>query len=198
MGRTLVIGYGNIERGDDGAAFHVVNRLRADFSQRPLAGDDSGLADLGRDTAVFVPQLVPELALDAAVYSVLVLADAHVTRERRPLVCARLRPEFRPPAFSHHLAPAMFAWLVQAARGGPLAAFVVSLRGHCFDLQRGLSASTAALVGPAADAILRLAALRHSRPADATFNAQDCLPRNDTSAGNAPHEPTVSVRPNSH
>jgi Ni,Fe-hydrogenase maturation factor len=194
----LVIGYGNIDRGDDGAAFPVVNRLRSDFGQRPLAGDDDGFTEAGRETAIFVPRLLPELALDAAGYRVLVLVDAHVRAEHRPVVCARVLPEYRPPAFSHQLSPSMFVWMAATARGGPLAAFVVSLRGHCFDLQRGLSVSTAALVSPATDVIRHLAALRHPRPADATFNTQDCLPRNDTSAGNALQGPAVAVHPNSH
>ena len=64
MPRILVIGYGNPDRGDDGAALHVVNRLREHLGQPPLDEDDGGLADLGRDTAVFVPQLVPELAVE--------------------------------------------------------------------------------------------------------------------------------------
>ena len=156
MVRALVIGYGNIERGDDGAAFYVVNRLRADFGQRALAGDDDWFAEPGRETALFVPRLLPELALDTAGHRRLVLVDAHVTAERRPVVCARVLPEYRPPAFTHQLSPSMFVWLAAAARGGPLSAFTVSLRGHCFELQRGLSAATAGLVDPAAEAVLRL------------------------------------------
>ena len=79
MPRTLVIGYGNLERGDDGAALQVVNRLRHLLGRPPLAEDDGGLGELGQDTAVFVPQLVPELAVDAAAYESIVLVDAHVT-----------------------------------------------------------------------------------------------------------------------
>lgn len=181
MVRALVIGYGNIERGDDGAAFHVVNRLRADFGQRALAGDDDGwLAEPGRETALFVPRLLPELALDTVGHRRLVLVDAHVTAERRPVVCARVLPEYRPPAFSHQLSPSMFVWLAAAARGGPLSAFTVSLRGHCFEMQRGLSAATAGLVDPAAEAVLRLVRPRafttryrfgHEPPKEATHDA---------------------------
>jgi hydrogenase maturation protease len=156
MPQTLVIGYGNPERGDDGAALHVVNRLRARLGQPPLAEDDGGLGDLGRDTAVFVPQLVPELAVDAAAYACIVLVDAHVTEEHRPVVYLRLQPEYQPPVLSHQLSPAMFAWLVQAAQGRNRAAFLVSLRGHCFEPQRGLSPATAALVGPAAEKVIQL------------------------------------------
>jgi hydrogenase maturation protease len=156
MPHMLIIGYGNLDRGDDGAALHVVNRLRLRFGQPPLAEEDGGLVDLGRDTAVFVPQLVPELAINAASYESIVLVDAHVTEELRPVVYLRLQPQYQPPTLSHQLSPAMFAWLVQAAPGKNRAAFLVSLRGHRFEAQRGLSPATAALVEPAAEKVLEL------------------------------------------
>jgi len=152
----LIIGYGNPDRGDDGAALHVVNRLRMRLGQPPLTEDDGGLEDLGRDTAVFVPQLVPELAVDAAAYESIVMVDAHVTEELRPVVYLRLQPEYQPPTLSHQISPAMFVWLVQAAHGRNRAAFLVSLRGHCFEPQRGLSPATAALVDPAAEKVMEL------------------------------------------
>ena len=156
MPQTLIIGFGNPDRGDDGAALHVVNRLRRRLGQTPLTEDDGGLGDLGRDTAVFVPLLVPELAVDAAAYERIVMVDAHITEEQRPVVFLRLQPEYQLPALSHHLSPAMFFWLVQAAPGRNRTAFLVSLRGHSFELQRGLSPATAALVDPAAEKILEL------------------------------------------
>lgn len=156
MSQTLVIGYGNLDRGDDGAAFHVINRLRERLGQRPLPEDESGLETLEPETAVFVPQLTPELAEDAAPCHRLVLVDAHVTAEVRPVVYLRLQPEYRPPGLSHVLSPAMFLWLVQAVSGRTCTAFLVSLRGHCFALQRGLSPETSAWVGPAADRVLKL------------------------------------------
>ncbi len=156
MRQTLIIGYGNLDRGDDGAAFHVVNRLRERLGHRPLPEDDSGLEKLEADTAVFVPQLTPELAVDAAPYHRLVLVDAHVTAEVRPVVYLRLHPEYQPPVVSHVLSPAMFLWLVQAVSGRTCTAFLVSLRGHCFALQRGLSPETSVWVDPAADRVLKL------------------------------------------
>ena len=89
-----------LRRGDDGAAFHVVNRLRERLGQRPLPEDDSGLEALTPETAVFLPQLTPELAVDAAPYHRLVLIDAHVTAEVRPVIYLRLQAEYRPPGLS--------------------------------------------------------------------------------------------------
>jgi hypothetical protein len=65
MPQTLVIGFGNLDRGDDGVAFEVVNLLRRQLGLKPLDAEETGLNDRGEDTdAVFVRQLVPELALD--------------------------------------------------------------------------------------------------------------------------------------
>jgi hydrogenase maturation protease len=168
MGRTLVIGYGNIERGDDGAALHVVNRLRARWGQTPLTEDQVGILDPGRDTAVFVRQLLPELALDAAAFEVIVMVDVHVAQEGRPVACRRVLPEYRPPAFSHIVSPALFVWLVHAARGRHRSSFLVTLRGHCFELQRALSPATAALVDPTAEQVLQLTGNDGDRLPDVT------------------------------
>jgi hypothetical protein len=63
MPQTLVIGFGNLDRGDDGVAFDVVNLLRRQMGVKPLDADETGLDDRGGETgAVFVRQLVPELA----------------------------------------------------------------------------------------------------------------------------------------
>jgi hypothetical protein len=84
------------------------------------------------------------------------MVDAHVTEELRPVVYLRVQPEYQPPTLSHQLSPAMFMWLVQAAPGKNRSAFLVSLRGHCFEPQRGLSPATAALVDPAAEKVMEL------------------------------------------
>jgi hydrogenase maturation protease len=162
MRQTLIIGYGNLDRGDDGAAFHVVNRLRAHLGQPPLAEDDSGLEHPGPETAVFVPLLTPELAPHAAAYRRMVLVDAHVTAEVRPLVYLRLEPMYQPPVLSHCLSPAMFLWLVQGIAGQDRSAHLVSLRGHSFDPQRGLSPATFELVAPAAERVLKILRTEYS------------------------------------
>jgi hydrogenase maturation protease len=156
MQRSLVIGYGNVDRGDDGAAFHVVNRVRARLGHRPLTEEESGLESLGAEGVVFVPLLTPELAHDAAACRRLVLVDAHVSADARPLAARRLQPLYQQPVVSHMLPPAMFLWLTQCISGRECIAFLVSLRGHCFELQRGLSPATSALVAPAADRVLEL------------------------------------------
>lgn len=177
MARALVIGYGNLERGDDGAAFHVVNRLRPALGQPPLTPEDDGLDRLGAPVdAVFVRQLVPELALDAAPYARVVLVDAHVPEDPRPVVVERVEAAYRRPPVSHHLTPSMFAWLVATASAGRPEVFVVSVRARCFDHRRGLSPDTEFWIEVAARAAAGLAA---GAPLS-SGGGQGCPPADDT------------------
>jgi len=152
MPQTLVIGFGNLDRGDDGVAFDVVNRLRRQLGLRPLDAEETGMNDLIGDTgAVFVRQLVPELAPDIGGCERLVFVDAHVSAEPRPIVCVSVRPEARlSTTLSHTLPVEGFLWLVQAVAGRAPESFLVSLRGQCFEPGRRLSPAAAGLVGQAA------------------------------------------------
>ena len=156
MARALVIGYGNLERGDDGAALHVVNRLRAALGRPQLAEDESGLESLGAEVdAVFVRQLVPELAADAAGYDRLVFCDAHVLAEGEALQARTVRPERRISGFGHVMHPDAFLWLVHGLSARRPDGYMVALRGFRFELTRRLSDGTSPLVDQAVALILR-------------------------------------------
>ena len=76
MSRTLVIGFGNIDRADDGAAFFVINALRRRLGQNPLNEDETGLEELGaKIDSVFLSQLTPELLETLAGYQQVIFVD---------------------------------------------------------------------------------------------------------------------------
>ncbi len=158
MTRPVVMGLGNPDRGDDGIAFHVVNRLRRRLGSRPLGDGETGLDEPRANAALlFVRQLVPELVLDVGGCSRLIFVDAHVPAEPRAIVCAHIRPESRPASgLTHALPPEGFLWLLQAFAGRAPESFLVSVRGEHFDFTRRLSPASAALVDPAAGVILNL------------------------------------------
>jgi Ni,Fe-hydrogenase maturation factor len=84
MDRTLVIGYGNLDRGDDGVAYYVVNALRQRLEQTPLKEYDTGLEELGAAVdSIFLTQLMPELINALADYDQVVFIDAHVIPDVR-------------------------------------------------------------------------------------------------------------------
>ncbi len=157
MDRTLVIGFGNIDRADDGVAFFVVNALRRRLGQGPLHEDETGLEELGLEIdSVFLSQLTPELLETLAGYQQVIFVDAHVHENVDALHCEPVSPEYTPSTFTHHLTPAAFLALLKALYHQEPTGHLVSLRGYDFDFQRRISAETEALVGPAVEYILRL------------------------------------------
>jgi len=155
--RTLVIGFGNIDRADDGVAFCVVNSLRGRLGQKVLSEDNTGLDELGAEVdSIFLLQLAPEIMDVLADYHQAVFVDAHVYESLDDLHCAPISPEYAPSAFTHHMTPAMLLALLELLHYPGPTGHLVSIRGYDFDFHRDLSADTKALVEPAVEYILRL------------------------------------------
>lgn len=154
MARTLVIGYGNRDRGDDGVAFEVINALRSRLGQEPLQDEQVGLERAGSQVdSLFVMQLAPEWLDVAAGYERLIFVDAHAVPEAPDVQCTRVEAEFRAAAFTHHMTPAMFLALLQAMHRQTPTGWMLSVRGADFSFRRGLSDSTAARVLSAVECI---------------------------------------------
>ncbi|MGD8397689.1 MAG: hydrogenase maturation protease [Anaerolineae bacterium] len=157
MMRALVLGFGNLDRQDDGVAYDVINGLRHRLGKEPLDEGAMGPEEIvaGID-AVFVRQLEPGLMDLAAGYDRVVFVDAHVQPDLEGVSRTQVQPELTVSAFTHHMTPQTFlAWLGVLHRRRP-AGFIVSVRGHSFDFGRGLSQSTATQVAPAVEHVLHL------------------------------------------
>lgn len=154
--RTLVIGYGSLDRGDDGVAYHVINSLRRRLGQEILSEDDTGLENLGAlIDSIFLVQLAPEIMDVLAGYNRVIFVDAHVYENVDALYCTPVLPEYTPATFTHHIGPAMILALLKALYHREPAGYIVSIRGYDFDFHRNLSADTKALVEPAVEYILQ-------------------------------------------
>lgn len=156
--RTLVIGYGNIDRADDGVAFRVINALRRCLGQKTLSEDNTGLDELGAEVdSIFLVQLEPEIMDVLADYHQAIFVDAHVYESTDKLHCAPISPAYALSTFTHHMTPAMLLALLKLLHFQGPTGHLVSIRGYDFDFHRDLSADTKALVEPAVEYILRLA-----------------------------------------
>lgn len=157
MQRTLVIGFGNLDRADDGVAFHIINAVRHELSLDALTENETGLDELGRpvDTA-FIGQLTPEMIDVLEGYDRVVFVDAHVDPALDDLYCATVSPDEAGLTFTHHMSPATLLAFFDALHGSHPEGNLVSARGHDFDFHRDLSPATAALVKPAVQEILTL------------------------------------------
>ena len=157
--RTLVIGFGNKDRADDGVAFCVVNALRRRLGQETLSDDNSGMDELGAEVdSIFLVQLTPELMDVLVDYRQVIFVDAHVYEAMDNLYCAPVTPQYAASTFTHHMTPAMLLALLKLLHHPEPVGHLVSIRGYDFDFHRELSPDTRALVEPAVDYILRLAA----------------------------------------
>lgn len=158
MYQTLVLGFGNVYRRDDGVAYAVLNALRAQLGRPPLGIDDDGFDDLGHPVdTVLLHQLVPELAEVATSYEQLVFLDAHVSAIEDPVRQEKLEACFRHATVSHQLHPCTLLALVEQMRGDAPRGLLISVRGYDFDFGEGLSEETAALVPEAVERILAVA-----------------------------------------
>lgn len=155
--RTLVLGYGNRDRGDDGVGLEIVQGLRARFGIPPILEGESGLERLGgRTDAVFLPQLLPQLVDVLVDYQQVVFVDAHTRTDVPGLHCGVVRPGSAAAAFAHHLSPAVLLALTERLRGKKVPAFAVSVRAYDMGFEQGVSGRTAAGVAPAIETILDL------------------------------------------
>ena len=146
--RTLIIGYGNPSRQDDGVGLAVVNGLRARAGQRLLEEGEDGFDDLGTalDT-LFLQQLSPELAETLIEYDRVVLVDAHFGIYPELVHRAELDPHVEAAIVSHHFKPGTLLALARQLYGRAPSGELVSVRGFAFDFTSELSPQTAEGVG---------------------------------------------------
>jgi len=155
--RTLVIGFGNLDRADDGVAFSVVNAFRKRLGQTALEEDSTGLDNLeGQVDSAFIAQLVPEMIDLLDGYEQVIFVDAHVDPALEKLHCGAVSPDEAGLTFTHHMSPATLLAFFSALHGRDLEGHLVSILGHNFDLHRDLSPETLPLVEAAVEMILNL------------------------------------------
>lgn len=157
MIRTIIIGYGNIDRSDDGLAYEVVNTVRKTLGQNILDEGDTGLDTLGSQIdSVFLPQLLPEIMELLKDYEQIVFVDAHAGDDLNDLNCVRLAPQYVSSTFTHHMTPeALLAFLKTLYHHEPQA-YLVSVRAHDFDFKRAFSPQTQSLLPLATEKIIQL------------------------------------------
>lgn len=158
MMSTLLIGYGNIDRADDGVGFHVLSLVAEQLGREPPDPEDDGLDDLERGAEevgiVYLLQLLPELAETVAGYDRVCFIDAHTTDIEEEIRWAEVQPSYQTSSFTHHLTPEMLLSLASLYGGHP-EGLLVSIRGHDFSFRRGLSERTAHLARRAAGRIFQ-------------------------------------------
>jgi hydrogenase maturation protease len=150
---TLIIGYGNIDRQDDGVAWHILARLSQRLG-RAVPTPEEGFWPGGHyPHLLFALQLTPELAETLAIYQRVCFVDAHTGSVPEEVHLSRVLPEYQPSPLTHHMTPMTCLALCEALYGGSVEGILVSVRGYEFEFSRSLSSKTEVLCNKAVDRI---------------------------------------------
>ena len=144
---TLIIGYGNPDRQDDGVAWHILTRLAQEFG-RPIPSVDEGFFPNGENPdLLFTLQLIPELAETISAYQRVCFVDAHTGNVPEDVNVVEVKPEYQRSPFTHHMTANTCLSLVQTIYGHAAypQAILVSVRGYEFGFSHELSAATCEL-----------------------------------------------------
>ncbi|MCS7221440.1 MAG: hydrogenase maturation protease [Anaerolineae bacterium] len=154
--RILVLGYGNLNRQDDGIGFHVINELARRWGRQPFEPQDDGLSRLGGSVDLaFVPQLVPELAEVLADYDEVYFVDAHTGAYEEPIRWETLKRAYAPSAFTHHMTPVTLLEITAALYGRAPMGRLISVRGYRFGFGVELSLEAQKLCEEVAEQIIQ-------------------------------------------
>ena len=152
---TLILGYGNPDRQDDGVAWHVLAAVAQQLGRTVPASFEEQFEPSGASPDfLFVLQLVPELAETLAAYERVCFVDAHTGNVPQDVQLIHLTAQFQPSPFTHHMTAATSLSMVQTIYSKTPEAILVSVRGYQFGFTQSLSPETEKLAQEAARMIV--------------------------------------------
>jgi hydrogenase maturation protease len=156
MEKTLILGYGNADRQDDGVAWHVLARLARRLGRAaPLEiGESFEFEDLAPEF-LFSLQLTPEMAEILADFDQICFVDAHTGSLPEDLRIVPLKAGFQNSPFTHHMTPETLLAFTETLYGSQPSAVLISIRGYEFGFTRRLSPETNALANQAVEYLLQ-------------------------------------------
>lgn len=157
MARTIILGYGNPDRQDDGVAWHVIQSLAVEMGvTEGLEGNEGLLLQGTAADLLFQLQLTPEIAEVIAGYDRACFVDAHTGAVKEDLNIVPLSASYQTSPFTHHMTPQTCLSIAQNLfHRSPENAILVSIRGYDFGFSRDLTDQTRSLARKAAGEILK-------------------------------------------
>jgi hydrogenase maturation protease len=152
---TLIVGYGNPDRQDDGVAWHILLALSERLGRNAPKDWDDGLYPTGESPdLMFVLQLTPELAEIFAGFKRICFVDAHTGAVPEELHLSEIKPEYQKSPFTHHMTASTCLALTQSIYGILPEAILFSVRGYEFGFTHDLSPRTTDLIQQAVQRIM--------------------------------------------
>ena len=153
MNRTLLIGYGNPDREDDGVAWHILRAIVIKLGlPAPSSYEDEFPQNAQVDFAFYL-QLTPEMAEEISAYERVCFLDAHTGAIPEPVRLIDVESDFQRSPFTHHLTPQSLISICETLYKNKPDAALLSVRGYQFLFSRQLSEETQALVPEAVELI---------------------------------------------
>jgi hydrogenase maturation protease len=137
--KTLVLGYGNPSRGDDGVGWHVVRDLQA--------------RHLSTVELMTAHQLDLEFAEIVSGFDAVYFVDAAVADSSEAVACTEIRPRVRPHTTTHHLLPGDVLALCACLYGAEPRGVLYSIRGETFEFTDDISPAASEAARRVADEI---------------------------------------------
>ncbi len=131
MLNTLIIGYGNPLREDDGIGWATIRELQKILPHKSIQ-------------FLTEHQLTPELAEKISHTDLVILIDAHVGDKTGTWKSTQVKidsAKTAQPLLSHHVTPESLLFASHALYGHAPMAWVYSMESHHFDVREGLSDS---------------------------------------------------------
>ncbi len=146
MNRTLILGYGNPDRQDDGVAWHIQRALALELGLPAPDSYEDEFPINGTLDFEFHLQLTPEMAEDIAAYERVCFVDAHTGNIPTEVQLIPVESAFQRSPFTHHLTAQSLLSMCETLYGKKPEAVLLSARGYRFEFERELSRETGALV----------------------------------------------------
>ncbi len=148
---TLIIGFGNADRQDDGVGWHIIHNLADRIHQTPP--DDPGAAiEIEHETVnlLYILQIYPELAETLSHYRRVCFVDAHTGDIEEEIVWRQIEPAYEKSPLTHHMSPSTVLSISAMIYDNVPETYLLSVRGYDFQFNRALSPKTASLAETAA------------------------------------------------
>ena len=147
MKRTILLGYGNPDRGDDGVAWHFLHCLLRKYHKENLDLLDFEVFPLTNSVDIwFNLQLLPETSETIANYDQAIFIDAHTGEIRQDINLQIIEPKYLNSPFTHHITASTVLSLAKSIAGKYPEAWLLSIRGFEFEFDRILSKRTNQLI----------------------------------------------------
>jgi hydrogenase maturation protease len=155
VGNILFLGYGNVDRQDDGLAWHVLLEVARLLGKPIDTSSEEGIFPQGTEIDFYFSlQLVPEMAETIAQYRRVCFIDAHTGRVPEDIHLDEVLPEYQASPFTHHMTPSTLVAIAGSLYNHYPQAVLFSIRGFEFGFDRALSPASAKLVAEASRQII--------------------------------------------